>query len=59
VNKAESDQVVAALKKRGVDVEYMVKSNEGHGFHNQDNQYDFYGTMEKFLDKHLKQQKMQ
>jgi len=59
VNKAESDQVVAALKKRGVDVEYMVKNNEGHGFHNQDNQYDFYGTMEKFLDKHLKQQKMQ
>ncbi len=56
VNKAESDQMVAALKKRGVDVEYMVKSDEGHGFHNQDNRYDFYGTMEKFLDKHLKPQ---
>jgi dipeptidyl aminopeptidase/acylaminoacyl peptidase len=54
VNKAESDQVVAALKKRGVAVEYMVKNNEGHGFHNQDNQYDFYGAMEKFLDKHVK-----
>jgi dipeptidyl aminopeptidase/acylaminoacyl peptidase len=57
VNKAESDQMVAALKKRGVDVEYMVKNDEGHGFHNQDNQYDFYGAMEKFLDKHLKQKK--
>ncbi len=57
VNKAESDQMVAALKKRGVDVEYMVKDDEGHGFHNQDNQYDFYGAMEKFLDKHLKQKK--
>ncbi len=55
VNKAESDQMVAALKARGVQVEYMVKTDEGHGFHNQDNQYDFYGAMEKFLDKHLKQ----
>jgi dipeptidyl aminopeptidase/acylaminoacyl peptidase len=54
VNKAESDQVVEALKKRGVAVEYMVKTDEGHGFHNQDNQYDFYGAMEKFLDKHMK-----
>ncbi len=57
VNKAESDQMVEALKKRGVTVEYMVKNDEGHGFHNQDNQYDFYGAMEKFLDKHLKSPK--
>ncbi|MEO7767949.1 MAG: S9 family peptidase [Ferruginibacter sp.] len=57
VNKNESDQMVAALQKRGVVVEYMVKKDEGHGFHNQDNQYDFYGAMEKFLDKHLKQEK--
>jgi dipeptidyl aminopeptidase/acylaminoacyl peptidase len=54
VNKAESDQMVAALKKRGVEVEYMVKNNEGHGFLNQDSRFDFYGAMEKFLDKHLK-----
>ncbi len=57
VNKAESDQVVNALKKRGVEVEYLVKNDEGHGFHNQDNQYDFYGSMEKFLEKHLKKSK--
>lgn len=57
VNKAESDQMVAALKKRGVEVEYMVKDNEGHGFLNQDNKFDFYGAMEKFLDKYLKSQK--
>ena len=56
VNKAESDQMVEALKKRGVEVEYLVKNDEGHGFHNQDNQYDFYGAMEKFLEKHLKMQ---
>ena len=53
VNKAESDQMVDALKKRGVDVEYMVKENEGHGFHNEENRFDFYEAMEKFLDKHL------
>jgi dipeptidyl aminopeptidase/acylaminoacyl peptidase len=50
--------MVAALKKRGIDVEYMVKKDEGHGFHNQDNQYDFYGAMEKFFDKHLKGKKV-
>jgi dipeptidyl aminopeptidase/acylaminoacyl peptidase len=54
VNKAESDQMVAALKQRGVEVEYMVKDNEGHGFRNQDNRFDFYGAMGKFLEKHLK-----
>ena len=53
VNKDESDQMVAALKKRGVDVEYMVKDNEGHGFHNEENRFDFYEAMEKFLGKHL------
>ncbi len=53
VNKDESDQMVAALKKRGVEVQYMVKENEGHGFHNEENQFDFYGAMEKFFKKHL------
>ncbi len=53
VNKAESDQMVEALRKRGVTVEYMVKNNEGHGFHNEENRFDFYRTMEKFLAKHL------
>ncbi|PZF71403.1 S9 family peptidase [Taibaiella soli] len=56
VNKAESDQMVAALKARGVDVQYMVKNNEGHGFHNEDNRFDFYGAMEQFLAKYLKPQ---
>ncbi len=53
VNKAESDQMVEALRKRGIQVEYMVKENEGHGFHNEENRFDFYGAMEKFLAKHL------
>ena len=54
VNIAESDQMIEALKKRGIDVDYMVKDNEGHGFRNQENQFDFYEAMEKFLAKHLK-----
>ena len=53
VNKAESDQIVEALKKRGIEVEYMVKDNEGHGFRNEENRFDFYRAMEKFLSKHL------
>jgi len=54
VNKAESDQVVEALRKRGVEVEYMVKDNEGHGFHNEENRFEFYHAMERFLTEHLK-----
>ncbi len=54
VNKAESDQIVEALKARGIDVEYMVKDNEGHGFRNEENRFDFYRAMITFLDKHLK-----
>jgi dipeptidyl aminopeptidase/acylaminoacyl peptidase len=54
VNKDESDQMVAALKKRGVEVEYMVKDNEGHGFRNEENRFEFYEAMEKFLSRHIK-----
>jgi dipeptidyl aminopeptidase/acylaminoacyl peptidase len=53
VPKAESDQMVKALKKRGIDVPYMVKENEGHGFRNEENRFDFYRAVEKFLGKHL------
>lgn len=53
VNKAESDQMVAALRERGVEVEYMVKEDEGHGFSQEENRFDFYRAMEAFLAKHL------
>ncbi|MBV8353595.1 MAG: S9 family peptidase [Verrucomicrobia bacterium] len=53
VNIDESNQIVNALKKRGIDVEYMVKENEGHGFHNEENRFSFYEAMESFLAKHL------
>ncbi len=53
VNKDESDQMVEAMKARGIDVEYLVKDNEGHGFRNEENRFEFYRAMEGFLSKHL------
>lgn len=53
VNKDESDQMVEALRNRGVEVQYMVKDNEGHGFRNEENRFDFYGAMEQFLAEHI------
>jgi len=53
VKKAESDQIVEALKKRGIDVPYVVKGNEGHGFGNEENRLYFYRAVERFLAKHL------
>ena len=53
VKKAESDQIVEAVKKAGKDVVYLVKENEGHGFHNEENRFDFYRAMENFFRKHL------
>ncbi|HVU20215.1 MAG TPA: S9 family peptidase, partial [Rhizomicrobium sp.] len=45
VNIEESNQMVAALNKHGIDVEYIVKDNEGHGFHNEENRFEFYEAM--------------
>ncbi len=53
VNKSESDQIVAALNKRGVAVQYMVKANEGHGFRNEENRIEFYKATDEFLGRYL------
>ena len=53
VTKEESDQIVEALRSRGVHVDYLVKDNEGHGFSNEENQFEFYRAMEAFLAEHL------
>ena len=57
VNINESNQIVEAVKSKGIDVEYIVKDNEGHGFANEENRFEFYEAMEKFLGKHLLGQK--
>jgi dipeptidyl aminopeptidase/acylaminoacyl peptidase len=53
VVQAESDNLVEALRARGVDVEYMVKDDEGHGFVNPDNVIDMYRAVDRFLAEHL------
>jgi dipeptidyl aminopeptidase/acylaminoacyl peptidase len=53
VNIDESNQIVEALRKRGIDVQYIVKENEGHGFQNEENRFEFYEAMERFLARHV------
>jgi len=53
VKKSESDQIVKALEDRGIQVEYIVKSNEGHGFNNEENRFEFYLALETFLNKYI------
>jgi len=53
VNHAEAEQIVAALRRNGKPVEYMVKMDEGHGFRNPENRLDFYAKMESFLAEYL------
>ncbi len=53
VKKAESDQIVIALRELGRDVEYMVAPDEGHGFAGKENRLAMIVAMEKFFAKHL------
>ena len=54
VLKIESDEVVEAVKKNNVPVEYVVFPDEGHGFVKKENEIIGYGQILQFLDKHLK-----
>ncbi len=53
VKQAESEQIVAAMKQKGIDHEYMLFPDEGHGFDKPENRLKFYAAAEKFLAKHL------
>jgi dipeptidyl aminopeptidase/acylaminoacyl peptidase len=53
VPRPESDQIVQALRARGVPVEYMVKDNEGHSLGRRENQIEFYARVARFLEKQL------
>ncbi len=50
---AESEQMVTALKQRGVPVTYITFPDEGHGFARPENRMAFYAITESFLAKHL------
>ena len=54
VIKPESDEIVEALKKNNVPVEYVVFDNEGHGFTKKANEIRAYQAILEFLDKHLR-----
>ena len=54
VLKVESDEIVAAVKKKGVPVEYIVFEDEGHGFVKKENEIEGYTAVLAFLDKYLK-----
>jgi dipeptidyl aminopeptidase/acylaminoacyl peptidase len=53
VKQAESEQIVQAMKEKGIDHEYMLFPDEGHGFAKPENRIKFYAHAEKFLAKHL------
>jgi dipeptidyl aminopeptidase/acylaminoacyl peptidase len=54
VLKAESEEIVQAVRKKGVPVEFMLFPNEGHGFARRETQEKAYQATLEFLDKHLK-----
>jgi dipeptidyl aminopeptidase/acylaminoacyl peptidase len=49
VTKREADQIVTALRDRGVKVQYLLAPNEGHGFVNPENRLALYRAMELFF----------
>ena len=53
VVKAESDQIVAKLKEKGREVEYIVLEDEGHGFSKKENEIKVYTSMLEFMGKYL------
>ena len=53
VKQAESEQIVAALSAAGIDHEYLLFPDEGHGFAKPDNRLRFYAAAEAFLARHL------
>jgi dipeptidyl aminopeptidase/acylaminoacyl peptidase len=53
VKQAESEQITAALTEAGIDHEYLLFPDEGHGFAKPENRLRFYAAAERFLARHL------
>ena len=49
VKKAESDQIVEAMKRKNLRVTYVLYPDEGHGFARPQNRLSFYAVTEGFL----------
>ncbi len=54
VLQVESDEIVEAARNNGVEVEYVLFDDEGHGFAKKENQMKGYEKIVVFLDKQLK-----
>ncbi|HEY9665140.1 MAG TPA: S9 family peptidase, partial [Allocoleopsis sp.] len=53
VKQAESDQIATAMRKANKPVEYVLYTDEGHGFARPENRLHFYAVAEEFLAKYL------
>lgn len=53
VKQAEAEQIVAALRERNLDHEYLLFEDEGHGLAKPENRERFYAVAEQFLARHL------
>jgi dipeptidyl aminopeptidase/acylaminoacyl peptidase len=53
VKLAETEQITAAMRDKGIDHELMVCDDEGHGFVKPENRLRFYEAAERFLAEHL------
>jgi dipeptidyl aminopeptidase/acylaminoacyl peptidase len=53
VKVAEAEQIVAALVEKGLDHEYLLFEDEGHGLAKPENRERFYAAAERFLATHL------
>jgi dipeptidyl aminopeptidase/acylaminoacyl peptidase len=53
VKQAEAEQIVAALKEAGIEYEYMLFPDEGHGLAKPENRLRFYAAVELFLARYL------
>ncbi|HEV8065293.1 MAG TPA: alpha/beta fold hydrolase, partial [Acidimicrobiales bacterium] len=53
VKQAESEQIVAAMEEAGIEYEYMLFPDEGHGFVKPENRLKFTAAAEAFLARHL------
>ena len=52
VVKAESDQIVEALKEKGRDITYIVMEDEGHGFAKKENEIAVFRRILEFMEEH-------
>ncbi len=58
VKKSEVDKFVKKLRANGVEVEYILKENEGHVFMNEENRIELFERIEKFLSKNMKKESL-